>query len=676
MLFLLPGALWAQGTDCSNATQVSSVGSFVYNTSFGGSTNFGASTPCNDYATGLAYEGYFQWTATVAGDYTLSIPNFDGDTRLAIYEGPGCAATCVARGQNRQGPAFVERFVNLFGVAAGDTYLVQIANTAKLPSSGTGNIGALTIEDHPCSPVVAQDDYLEENDTCATAVPLLPGSYLGLTTFVQDTDFYTIQVPPFSTASFSAPLGSADIAIREYSALCHPMNGSSFAFVTVNDTFQTLSFTLEVFPLTGESCKMYDLDFIVNTEECYTGQLSDDSLEDNDTCGEAAPLTSGTYLDLWTMRTDVDFYEIEVPSGFELSYSLIEGADLVSLRVYDDACQLAPGTPGIRTNFGPEPVKYILEAYPSSNQVIGCGEYSLQIDVTESACASLGLDALSRVDGGFAMPPTLGNGTYPGLYLTPQADFYFLCLGPMDTITIDVSLQAGVGEIQSFLQCSSLSGLCFLLPEIYATGVGTSYQLQYTNASTESLQAEIAIRFVPDVGEDPCGQLDLSIAGLTECTGESTYQTSDFCVSIQANSSGLSTDLSAFLLDPASPQMMLTASQGPVGQFGYFLVGTGQNLAGTPLGNGQLCLSTGPGQVLGRYNINGSTRNSLGRFDSLGRYENISGTSSSQNPWGYRIPTQTPWGAVFQPGETLHFQMWHREAGGQSNLSNGVALTQ
>ncbi len=54
---------------------------------------------------------------------------------------------------------------------------------------------------------------------------------------------------------------------------------------------------------------------------------------------------------------------------------------------------------------------------------------------------------------------------------------------------------------------------------------------------------------------------------------------------------------------------------------------------------------------------------------------------TSGNGKGYDVPIELPFTwfygeAIYVvPGQTWHFQLWHREANGSSNLSNGLSVT-
>lgn len=150
---------------------------------------------------------------------------------------------------------------------------------------------------------------------------------------------------------------------------------------------------------------------------------------------------------------------------------------------------------------------------------------------------------------------------------------------------------------------------------------------------------------------------------------------STFCDPAANNSTGLPTVLTGAMSAPGGSGLHLEAAQGPPGQFGYFLVGTAPQDPGAAVGSGFLCLSLTGGNLVGRYNVGGGNLNSIGLFDGSGILQNGVGTSSVGS--GFDVPSALPLpgSPSIQSGETWHFQLWHREDGGDSNLSNGLSVT-
>ena len=149
-----------------------------------------------------------------------------------------------------------------------------------------------------------------------------------------------------------------------------------------------------------------------------------------------------------------------------------------------------------------------------------------------------------------------------------------------------------------------------------------------------------------------------------------------FCDPADPNSTGLPTVLSGTLGGAIGSGLHLGCTQGPPNEFGYFLVGTGSSEPGTPISQGHLCLAQTGGNQIGRYNITGTTWNSLGQFDTAGILQNLVGTGTSAGGTGFDVPSSVPSiGGTIISGSTWHFQLWHREAMSNSNFSNGLSVT-
>ena len=106
----------------------------------------------------------------------------------------------------------------------------------------------------------------------------------------------------------------------------------------------------------------------------------------------------------------------------------------------------------------------------------------------------------------------------------------------------------------------------------------------------------------------------------------------------------------------ANNDLVLTASQLPVGQFGFFLVGTATDMVNVP-NSGLLCV----GGAVGRLNAPSQVL----QADAAGQI--FLGIDVTQ----LATPT-TPVSAM--PGDTYYFQGWFREPGGASNFTNGLQV--
>ncbi|MEZ6003727.1 MAG: hypothetical protein R3F33_06035 [Planctomycetota bacterium] len=156
------------------------------------------------------------------------------------------------------------------------------------------------------------------------------------------------------------------------------------------------------------------------------------------------------------------------------------------------------------------------------------------------------------------------------------------------------------------------------------------------------------------------------------CAG---VQSISFCDPAFNNSTGQPASMVGTPSGAAGSGLHLEVTQGPPGEFGYFLVSDSYWYgAGVNLGDGKLCIGLSNSCHLGRYNVVGQW-NSLGQFNSGGVFANLGGTSSAGT--GFDVPAQLPFGtgSSIGAGQGYQFQFWYRDTPsgvGHSNLSNGM----
>ncbi len=131
--------------------------------------------------------------------------------------------------------------------------------------------------------------------------------------------------------------------------------------------------------------------------------------------------------------------------------------------------------------------------------------------------------------------------------------------------------------------------------------------------------------------------------------------------------------LDSSTLGAATPSgLHLAATDGPSGEFGFFLVSSNGS-ANLSVFNGVLCV----GSPSGRYNSDIATNqglpqlNSIGQFDGAGVLQNIVGSSVSGD--GFDVPSELPYsppGQSIVPGSTWYFQLWFRDLDGGSPSAN------
>ncbi len=151
-----------------------------------------------------------------------------------------------------------------------------------------------------------------------------------------------------------------------------------------------------------------------------------------------------------------------------------------------------------------------------------------------------------------------------------------------------------------------------------------------------------------------------------------------FCDPNSLNCNGVSTTLSASFGSGIGSDLHLSATNGPGGEFGYFLMSAGMAEPGITLSRGQFCLVDGT-NPFGRY-ITGGVSSSIGLFSADGlTFDNLVMTGTSAGDTGFDVPASAPLnGAPALAGGTWNFQLWHRDscmAAGESNFSNGLSVT-
>ena len=558
--FLLPlaaialcGGAFAQGDDCSTATVIT--GSTTMDTTVLTESDFEVTAGCQiPFTNTFANDGFFQITLT-PGVWDIDTVGTTWDTQLALYEGVGCAATCLARDDDSApgGTGLQSRII--VTVTASQSILIQVGGF-DAAANGMGNLNINPfVQDPSCVGVPA--DALEDNDTCVSAPTLTPGTYTGLNVDAGDADFYSFTLPAGDILTVTETFDSNDTDYRLFDACTgFILVPASLPGVTYNNVSGApMTVVMEAHQWLGAVplCSDYDFDVTIAPDPCLTAV--DDSFEDNDDCATAAPIGDGVYNGLFVSALDIDNYSFTVPNGGTLMVdafhvAAVADVDLFLWLVGDPNC----GTAAFGT--------------------------------TELASGFTGLDN--------------ENLTYTNMSGADQA------------VILEVSLFNG-----------------------------------------------------------DCNNYDMTISG----AGMAGFGT-PFCDPANNNSTGFPTVLTGDMTAPGGSGLHLEANQGPSGQFGYYLVGTGFSEPGImlPMSAGRLCLALGGGNSIGRYNVTGTQFNSLGSFDASGIHQNLVGTSSAGS--GFDVPTTVPISGspTIMLGSTWHFQLWHRENAGSSNFSNGLSV--
>lgn len=179
------------------------------------------------------------------------------------------------------------------------------------------------------------------------------------------------------------------------------------------------------------------------------------------------------------------------------------------------------------------------------------------------------------------------------------------------------------------------------------------------------------------IGGSPGGSTGSGILDVVNMVAPCPPSPTITCDPAQPHYLGGTADLSTSTLGAATPSgLHLECTDGPAGEFGFFLVSSGDSLV-LPVFQGILCLDA----PQGRYNpsIAGNqgipALNSIGVFDAAGVLQNLAGNSTVGS--GFDVPTELPFspvGQVIIPGSSWSFQCWFRDldaAGAPSaNFSN------
>jgi hypothetical protein len=238
------------------------------------------------------------------------------------------------------------------GVSASVTDDEQVSYTA--PADGTyrlvveGHAGAenrydleIEVRSGRC-----QDDMYEDNDDCATASLLAPGSYPDLQVCSGDEDWFAIELAVghtlTATIRFSHVLGDLDLRLLDNSC-----SGSLIVSTSITDDEQVVytastadTYKLKVSGYQGAQ-NSYDLDIEVGRVPCV-----DDAAEDNDSCATSILLWPGTYTGLQICPGDDDWFSIDLRAGDFLSVTIrfIHALGDLDMQVWDPGCSMAQVT--------------------------------------------------------------------------------------------------------------------------------------------------------------------------------------------------------------------------------------------------------------------------------------------------------------------------------------------
>ncbi len=293
-------------------------------------------------------------------------------------------------------------------------------------------------------------------------------------------------------------------------------------------------------------------------------------------------------------------------------------------------------------------------------------------------CTALSDDTLEDNDD-CATASVVGNGALTDLFVSKSdKDHYAFCVASGATVNVDLLFTSANGDVDCFLrsassiQCGNGNGTDELAEGFTATD---NENLVWTNTTGGDLDVVLEVT-IWSLSAFNCNTYDMVISGAEGCGANGTAGT-PFCNPSDANSTGSPTILAGAFGSGVGSGLHLECIDGVPNEFGYILVGP-EATAGIPVSDGRLCLmGTATAQVY-RYNLGGTDSNSIGQFDANGVLQNQGSTSTVGS--GFDVPATVP--ALFPisilPGQTWHFQVWHRDtpsASGASNFSNGLSVT-
>lgn len=213
LVLLVASMSWAspafsQGADdCANAQPISGLGVFAFDNTT--ATTDGAADCDGNFP--VRRDVWFQWTAATTAGVNINTCGAQAAfaTRLGVYEGTACPAGApIDCNSNNCG---TDASIN-FQAIAGQTYLFRVGSRPV----GVFGTGTFTLADI-CPGT--NDDAFEENDVCASAVPIQDGTYPGLYVNKGDPDYFSFAVAPGSTLTvniaFTHSTGDVDLYLWE-----------------------------------------------------------------------------------------------------------------------------------------------------------------------------------------------------------------------------------------------------------------------------------------------------------------------------------------------------------------------------------------------------------------------------------------------------------------------------
>ena len=255
-----------------------------------------------------------------------------------------------------------------------------------------------------------------------------------------------------------------------------------------------------------------------------------------------------------------------------------------------------------------------------------------------------------------------------------DGDYRFDTEGSTETTNTRLSLHTGDGCSATCIASDDDSGAVpasSSLLTLVGAPAGETYLIQLGSWSSASPTGSGVLNVTNMLGACPstCG-----LSGFIGCSPASPHY-------LGGSATLLS---SSFFFNGSGSGLHLECTDGPPGEFGFFMIAADHN-GSLPLFNGVLCLSS----PQGRYNPQIAANqglpqlNSVGQFDAAGVLQNMAGTSTVGS--GFDVPNALPFsptGQMIMPGDTWAFQCWYRDQGivppgfpGSANFSDSIRIT-
>ncbi len=282
---------------------------------------------------------------------------------------------------------------------------------------------------------------------------------------------------------------------------------------------------------------------------------NDDALEENDTCGAAVVVTSGTTSNLVIYGAanaggiDNDYYVVQgVPDGSAIQIDILftdDNGDIDATMWDDNACSSQVDGSGstsdnerledINNSGGALDYYFQVRAY-SGDSDFDCNDYSLVISVVDDPCTNPIVDSFEDNDA-CGTAASLAAGAHSGLWVSDaDADYYTISVAAGDILTVDALYPTVVGgdvdlRLYDDLACTN---------EVDAdTPTDGSTDVTWTNATgaaaTVVLLAEVA-------AGDGCNTYNLNVALVPDpCLQpgqDDSFEDNDDCLSAVPITSG------------------------------------------------------------------------------------------------------------------------------------------